>query len=85
MFQDSHLPLDTWFTAMRMIKAAPNTTSRTLQRQLNVAYQSARYLRKRITYALRDIPSFCEQILTAETVAPFSSDSEPHASDPVTE
>jgi transposase-like protein len=57
IFHKTHVPLSKWFRAIAMIESGPVTT-RALQMELGVSYQTAWYLRKRIQDALRSGEDF---------------------------
>jgi len=57
LFHKTHVPLSKWYRAITAICASP-VTSKALQIQLDVSYQTAWYLRKRIREALRSGENF---------------------------
>ena len=57
IFNKTHVPLSKWFRAIAVIAAGP-VPARVLQHELEVSYQTAWYLRKRIQDALRSGEDF---------------------------
>ena len=53
IFQDSHLPLTTWFKAIALVAGTKNeATASMLQRRLKIHYRTASYLLARIRQAM---------------------------------
>jgi transposase-like protein len=63
IFHKTHVPLSKWFRAITEVAEGPITTH-TLQSRLQVSYQTAWYLRKRIREALRAGEDFLPRYVT---------------------
>jgi Transposase zinc-ribbon domain len=57
IFHKTHVPLSKWYRAIDVIEAG-RVTAQALQNELDVSYQTAWYLRKRIQDALRSGEDF---------------------------
>lgn len=56
VFNDSHLPLNTWFTAvLLLVEARKGFSANQMKRTLGVSYKTAWYLCHRIRAAMREI------------------------------
>lgn len=65
IFHKTHVPLSKWFRAITLIRNSP-VTARALQRELQVSYQTAWYLKHRIQEALRSGEHFLPAVVDLE-------------------
>ena len=63
IFEGSHLPLAAWFTAIGILGRNHSASAKLLQRELNISYESAWKLKRKVSQAWRNDFEFCTNVV----------------------